>query len=166
MHKCWVCHQCIQEQGDHPKHKCEITSFNAEIEYRKREHKRTLVEEGKSCDETLSKIETHIFCLKAERECHNNLINALQNLVDVHKKEDELLNTEIASFENKLETGNDIKMVLQNVEPTVMNTVTLDESNAARDMVRSKNIEAKNWIITSQREVDQGKFNAKRATFS
>merc|ERR1739842_81769 len=151
LHKSWVCEDCIEEEEDHYKFKCEIKSFKEEIEDRRQEHKKSLDDEGKFCEETLFLIERHISSLKDEREHHISLINSLKELMDMHKEEEENLQCYITSYQKDIEKGILVKQRLQDVQATVPNAATLDESNAARDMVKKKKEESRKWVNTSQR---------------
>ncbi|CAL4113269.1 unnamed protein product, partial [Meganyctiphanes norvegica] len=164
LHLCWVCEECIEEQGDHPKHKCKITSFKEEIEARRQEHKMSLEDEGKTCDETLIVIEKHISYLRDKKERHTSLVNILQDLVKTHKNEEENLQIEITSFKKNIEKGKSVKQMLLDDEATIMNAATLDESNAVRARMKKKKAEARHWVNSSQREVNEGKVKIEEST--
>ncbi|CAL4101170.1 unnamed protein product, partial [Meganyctiphanes norvegica] len=166
FHKCWVCEQCIEELGDHSKQRCNIISFNEEIQARRQENKKILEDEGKSSEETLSMIERHISYLRDERERHISLVNTLQELANMHKKEEKNLEYEISSFQKIIEKGKNLKKKLLDDEAIILKAVTLDESNAARDIVKHKEAEARNWMNTSQKEIDEGKLKIEKMTSS
>lgn len=157
-HMCWVCEQCIKDHEDHPKNKCKITSFKEEIEQRRQEHIESLIDEEEFCDETLSLIQKHILYLIYERERHITLITSLQDLVIIHKKEEENIQNEINSFQKNIEEGKNVKERLLDDKASVLSALTLDESNFSRDMVKKKKAETRNWINSSQKEVLEDKL--------
>ncbi|CAL4124269.1 unnamed protein product, partial [Meganyctiphanes norvegica] len=145
-HKCWVCEWCIDnEKGEHPHEKCRIMAFDEEIEDRRVEQKRSLDDGEISCEVTLSVIDDKLSDLCDARGRHIHLVYTLQLLVAQHRKEEKNLQNQIASLEKNIVKGKDVKQRLLEVESTVSSAATLDESNAARDMVDNKNTEARNW---------------------
>lgn len=163
-HMCWVCELCINDDDNHSKKYCEITSFMEEIEQRKQEHIESLEDEEEVCDETLSLIQKHVLHLTYERERHISAITSLQNLVSIHKKEEENLKNAINSYQNNIEKGKNVKEKLLDDRATVLNAATLDESNTARELVRKKKAEARNWINASQKEILEEKIKIADST--